>query len=31
MRLDWIVIPLRGLIALVQAGTQPLEETPWNA
>jgi maltose alpha-D-glucosyltransferase / alpha-amylase len=31
MRLDWVVIPLRGLIALVQAGAQPLEEGPWNA
>jgi len=31
MRLDWVVIPLRGLIALVQAGAQPFEEEPWNA
>ena len=34
-RLDWVLIPLRGLIALARGGerggAQPIEEAPWNA
>ena len=33
-RLDWVVIPLRGLITLARSGERgdqnPMEETPWN-
>jgi hypothetical protein len=33
-RLDWVVIPLRGLIAMVRGsesgGEHSIEETPWN-